>query len=258
MDTAVKTVTFRDFKQAIERRFNELKTHTIFQVKFDKDALWGLYLASFPEGTNLKFRERSEHECSACRAFVKNAGGMVAIVDGKLETIWDVEIGAEYQVVCDVLADFIRNQPIDNVFLHPFSQIGVDNRRGFRESGHYVGAPSRNVASSDACAGNSIGSRLSEYRAMHDVVLRSLQEISVDAIETVQDLIAQNSLYRGAEKKAIVDAFAKLKAKFDERHSAIMAIGEFTCELDHFASSQVIGPNAFVSNSQRRHRHAFG
>ena len=228
---------FRDFKQAIERRFNHLKEQPLFSVQFDKDALWELYLSSYPEGTNPKFRERSEHDCSACRTFIKQAGGMVAIIDGQLETLWDVQIGdAEYQPVCDALADYIKACVIDNVFLHTEKHIGTDKNREDSESGvitwehlHVTLPPALQAKGVD------IGPRHSEYRAMHDVVLRSLREIRVDAIETVQDLIAQNSLYRGAEKKRLVDTFAELKTDFDKATSE-----------DLFAWSQVVGPNAFV------------
>jgi hypothetical protein len=62
-------------------------------------------------------------------------------------------------------------------------------------------------------------------------------EITPDAIETVQDLIAQNSLYRGAEKKKLVDAFSSMKCLFETIPVR---------EHDLFAWQQVIGPNAWV------------
>ena len=49
---------------------------------------------------------------------------------------------------------------------------------------------------------------------MYDVLKRSLDELTEDAVETVLDLIAQNSLYRGAEHKMSVSTFQKLQKEY--------------------------------------------
>lgn len=231
-------LVFSDLKLAVQRRFNELKELPLFQAAIDKDKIWEIYLASFPAGANPMFRERTDHDCSCCRTFIKNAGGMVAIVDGEITTLWDVEVKG-YQPVVDALADYVKSCSIDNVFLHPEGTIGTDKNREMREDVvltwehfHVTLPPPLH------CKGTDIGPRQSEYLALHDVVLRSLIEISPYAIETVQDLIAQNSLYRGAEKKALVDTFATMKRRFDEVSGDV--------PRDLYAWSQVLGPNAFV------------
>lgn len=234
---AVK-VEFKDCKQAVQRRFNDLKTKVLFNVQIDKDEIWALYLASFPEGSNPIFRERTEHNCSCCRSFIKNAGGMVAIENGQLSSLWDLQVGGEYQSVVDALADYVKAKAIDNVFLHTESSIGTDmNREDLGERiitwEHFHIALPKPLT----CGEQERGPKEAEFRAMHDVLLRSLQEIAPDAIETVQDLISQNSLYRGAEKKAMVDAFAVLKRQFDTMPES---------SRDPFAWAEVVGPNAFV------------
>lgn len=47
----LKTRLAENFKTALE-------TSTLFEVAIDKDALWNLYLDSFPEGTNSMYRKR--------------------------------------------------------------------------------------------------------------------------------------------------------------------------------------------------------
>lgn len=230
---------FKEFKQAIQQRFNEMKGNALFEVRFDKDEIWALYLASFPAGTNPMFRERSQHDCSACRAFVKHAGGMVTIANGELSSIWDVRVEGEYQTVVDALADYVKSKAIENVFLHPEARIGLDKNHEQTESGvrtweHlYISLPR-----GPHCRIFEIGQKQAEYEAMHDVIMRALREITVDAVETVQDLIAQNSLYRGAEKKGMVDAFRRMKAEFDQ-------IADERGQ-DLYAWAQVKGPNARV------------
>ena len=63
----LKTRLAENFKTALE-------TRTLFEVAIDKDALWNLYLDSFPEGTNSMYRKRREYDCSCCRHFIKEIG----------------------------------------------------------------------------------------------------------------------------------------------------------------------------------------
>lgn len=231
-------LNFQDIQLSVQRRFNEMKDRPVFQAGIDKDEIWRIYLASFPAGTNPVFRERTEHDCSACRSFIKNAGGMVTISHGEVQTLWDIE-SPGYQPVVDALADYVRGLAIENVFLHTEARIGQG--RNFEESTAGVLTWDHfNIALPPSlyCATTARGPKLSEYRSLHDVVLRSLREIATDAIETVQDLIAQNSLYRGAEKKAVVDTFATMKRGFDDITD--------TKAQDLYAWSQVIGANAFA------------
>src|SRR5690606_21730305 len=85
---------FHNFAVRIQQRFNELSQHELFTT-VNGDDLWSTYLAAFPEGTNPLFRERTEHDCSCCRNFIRNVGNVVALIDDKYATLWDVE-GLEY------------------------------------------------------------------------------------------------------------------------------------------------------------------
>lgn len=51
---------FKKFKQALQKHFNEMVfgADRLYEVDIDKDALWNLYLDSFPAGTNEVYRER--------------------------------------------------------------------------------------------------------------------------------------------------------------------------------------------------------
>ncbi|MDR1626722.1 MAG: hypothetical protein LBT33_09285 [Spirochaetia bacterium] len=46
----------------------------LFVAGTDRDALYNLYLGSFPAGANAVFRERREFGRSACRHFIKACG----------------------------------------------------------------------------------------------------------------------------------------------------------------------------------------
>lgn len=49
-----------------------------------------MYLASFPPGTNPIYKTNTEHDCTCCKNWIRNLGNVVAIVDGRMETMWDI------------------------------------------------------------------------------------------------------------------------------------------------------------------------
>jgi hypothetical protein len=82
----------RDFKLSVQSQFEKMSGYPLFRVNVSGDELWELYLKSFPEGINLIFRERTKHDCSACRHFIKKVGNVVAIgEDYNIISIWDVQ-----------------------------------------------------------------------------------------------------------------------------------------------------------------------
>ena len=64
---------FRQFNEVLVRHVAGItadKQH-LFVVDVEPDALWALYLDSFPKGMNEVFRERREFDCSCCRQLIK-------------------------------------------------------------------------------------------------------------------------------------------------------------------------------------------
>lgn len=206
---------FKDFKKAVQQQFDKLSQHELFVTDISKDKIWDTYLKSFPEGTNPLFRERTEHDCQCCKQFFRACGNVVAIIDGNLESIWDIEIGGHYQVVADELSKAVKNKSVTNVFLHYEKSCGTDHNFDTHEAGlrwnhfHYV-LPENFVNT------RNLDTVLGEKRSNKEVLKRSLTEITVESAETVLELIEQGSLYRGEEHKAIVDKFVTYKGSFDD------------------------------------------
>lgn len=213
---------FSQFKLAVAKQFALMSRGELFQTTTPKDALWETYLASFPPGTNPIYRERTEHDCSCCRSFIKAIGGIVAIIDGERVSIWDIadEVDHGYKVVAENLSALVSAHPIDNIFRTEERQAGVD--KNFEQLVNEVKTWNHfhvTIPNSAMVHKNTIGPTLSQHRADFDVFLRSLETISLDAIDTVLELIAQNSLYRGAEHKATLRKFYEMKIKFDASNS---------------------------------------
>lgn len=211
---------FVNFKKAVQDHFAELSKDAehIYEVAVDKDVLWQLYLDSFPAGTNEIFRQRREFDCACCHHFIRAMGNVVFIKDCVVHTIWELSgLDEKFQAVADALDAFIKSQPIMNVYVSKFSKIGTDKNHETLPDGivrtwdHlYLELPSKFVDKSNRSIGDIQGS----YRDTRNVFLRSLEEITDDAVDTVLELIAQNSLYKGEEWQHALEEFKKYKAMY--------------------------------------------
>lgn len=216
---------FRDFKVLITTQFERMKKYPLFQVTHNPEAVWETYLRSFPDGTNPKFRERTEHDCQCCKKFIRDVGAVVAIIDGKVESIWDVPADGCYAPVAKALSTLIKSSRIANVYMHFEGTVGTDK--------NYQSIPAVPLSDTgvqlltwehfhvklpqSAVAKNSdIPSKLGELRTTREMLEKSLRDISMESIDTVLDLIAQGSLYRGEEHVFAITAFRDLKKEFDK------------------------------------------
>ena len=208
---------FKKFKEAVAKQFEKMSQHDLFTTKVTKDELWTTYLSSFLEGSNPIYRERTVHDCNCCKQFIRNAGSIVTLIDGKLVSIWDIQIDEpHYQAVANALSSLTKSYGIENFFLHTERTVGTDKNfeallDGQKQWNHFfINLPTKVIKH-----GAQIGPMLGEWRAQHDVMARSLDTITLDAVDTVLELIAQNSLYRGTEHKATLETFRKLKVSED-------------------------------------------
>lgn len=216
---------FKQFKKQMQDQINNMVKNVdhLYEVDLDKDLLWELYLDSFPEGTNEIFRERREYDCSCCRQFVKNFGNVVSIKDNKVTSIWDIDTNCTtFKPVTTALSEYVKSKVINNVYITKFKKIGTDknfeNINGtIHEWEHlYIELPSKLVDKSEL----SIGDLRGKYRDVRNVFKRSLDEISEDSVNTVLELIAQKSLYKGEEWTKVLNEFLKHKKYYDKLTSA--------------------------------------
>jgi len=211
---------FRKFRAIMQKSVADLLTdqRQLYTADVNRDRLWDLYLDSFPEGTNELFRERREMDCSCCRAFVKQFGGVVAIKDNKPVSIWRFETNdAKFQPVISALAALVESAPVKDAFVTRQSAYGTDYNHEQLSDGqvhtwnHFrVELPAAFVTGLH----KSEAALRGELRASREVFQRSLEEISRPAIETVLDLIAEKSLYRGEEWQAVLEQFLALHKEY--------------------------------------------
>ena len=212
-------MSFDHFRDKLSDHFNQMiQSHDrMFEVDYDKDYLYQLYLDSFPTGTNPIFRQRTEHDCSTCRHFIKEIGGVVFIDDDlKLHTMWEFETrDPKYGPVAIALDKYVRSRQIRGIYIGQTRRVGavsnMDNVLDIKWDHFIVDLPSPFVARQS----DSIAAMKGQYRDTAHVFRRSMEEISMDAVDTVRELIASNTLYKGAEWKQALTDFRIYKATFD-------------------------------------------
>lgn len=209
---------FIDFNRQLQAHVKTLTDPAtrLFVTDVDKDVLWNLYLDSFDPDDNPVFRERREYDCSCCRHFVKEFGAVVAIVDGAVKTIWDFQTADQFVPVVEALAEYVRSRPIVNIYLAPDAKIGTPKSHegegtDIRTWHHFhVVLPSRFVHRGSETADSVRG----QFRTSRTVFKRALEELTPDSIQTVLELTAQGSLYRGDEWKVALTQFAGLQQTY--------------------------------------------
>lgn len=217
---------FMMFKKALQKHFDEMQkeaTH-LFEVNVDKDELWNTYLDSFPAGTNEIFRERREHDCSCCRQFIKNIGSAVTIKDNQIHTIWELNLGdTTYQPVCDALDAFVKAHTVTDIYTTKFPKIGTDfnfeeiNGKSHQWDHLFLELPSKFVNRSSRSNEEVKG----QFRDTRNVFKRSLDEITMEALDTILELINSNTLYKGEEWKGVLTEFKKYKKEYDKLTSDV-------------------------------------
>jgi hypothetical protein len=206
---------FTNIKQAVSSQFTTMSQGVLLTTDVDKYELWDLYLASFPEGTNPVFRERTEHDCNCCKQFIRAAGNVVSFINGELVSIWDVEVGGYYQVVADALSAYVKSKVINGIFLHYEKAVGTDQSLELNEDGNIVWNHfHQTLPTSVVKPKHDIATLKGKAMNNYNVLKRSITEITSEAISTVSELIDTKVLYRGAEHKSRVQQLSKLKEEY--------------------------------------------
>lgn len=203
---------FAPFSKAVHTRYNQLAKQDLFVTTEDHEALISHYLASFPEGTNPIYITNTEHDCSCCKNFIKNLGNLVAIVDGKVETIWDVKgLAYPYDVVAASMDAYIKAQPITGIFRSSEKSYGAEKTvqtlpdLSTKRWNHFHGEVTGKHFT------KSVGEEKGQASTNQQTLKRGLEELTVEALNQVVELIEAKSLYRGEEHLASVKKFRTLQ-----------------------------------------------
>jgi len=198
---------FEDIQKQVRKNLKKmLADGVLFRVETDREKVWQTYLSAFSEET------RQSNNCNCCKSFIRQYAGIVGIKGNQKVTLWDFETDdEEYSAPIKALGDYIRSLPVAGIFLNPFSNCGteknLDSKRNLIWTHFHVALPKTFVVKEP-------GSKEGAARDNKNVLQRSLEEITDDAVDTTLELISQNSLYRGQEFLGMIQEFKKIKDKY--------------------------------------------
>lgn len=202
---------FNKLKLQVQKRFKEISSDTIFYVDIDRDKIWERYLSGFDDPA-----ERQAHNCNCCKSFLRQYSGMVAIVDNKVQTIWDITPPSHFAKSVKNIRDYILSLPVTNVFITTEDKLGTeksaDKKRDIVWTHFYIEVPQSAIYKGS----ETIDSVQGSSRDSKAVLKRSLDELTKDAVDTVLELIAQGSLYRGNEFKGLLTEFQYLQLAYSK------------------------------------------
>ncbi|GIJ38282.1 hypothetical protein [Micromonospora andamanensis] len=210
---------FQQFVTDVTVRLSSMSKGELYVVgdRLDRDSLWLTFLDSFPAGTNLRFRERSEYDCSTCRGFIKNFGNVVEIHNGQVRTVWSGVSASDpvFSVVAAAMDEFVGTLPLSSIFRSTEAQYGTKITRTLRDGQvevwhHLHGRVDKRHRTSDVGAARGI------FDAAVQVFQRGLAELTQQALDTVVDLIDDNALYRGTEHRRAVTEFRSLQNRWTQ------------------------------------------
>lgn len=223
---------FPAFARIVAESFQDITKGTnVFVADLEGDDLWTKYLAAFPDGANPIFKTRTEHDCGCCKHFIRRAGCVIAIEDGKVRTVWDEAAKRApvfYRNVADALRQAVSSAGVRDIFRtgKNETQFGAQMSRSLDKNSQkaltwnhfYTGDIPSNFRSTlpDTDRGN--------YRTTVQVFERGLVELTADAVDAVLSLIKDNALYRGEEHKKSVVEFKKMQDGYFATASAKNAV----------------------------------
>lgn len=216
-------MSFETYKKEMQDHFAKMTETTLrlFIVDTDPEEMWETYINGFPEKYNPIFRKRREHDCSCCRHFIKRFGNVVMIDEHfEMVSIWDfIPSDEKFEQVTGIMADLIHSRFIRDAFITQEKAFVIDKNWELLDGDEvhawehfYLEVPDRLRNTQGRATDSSI---MGQLRANKEVLQRSFEEIGLDAVDTVLELIGQNSLYKGDEWKEVLLQFRNALYTFE-------------------------------------------
>lgn len=206
---------FKQFADAINKKFLELASNgTLLRTNVSKEELWNTYQNSYSPKDNPIFREKKVHECNTCYSFIKRLGPVVGVINGKLDTIWNVSgLPTPYQEVANLMHSLVSSHGISSIFLTNERLVGKEYNIEASEAGNikwdhfYASIDETFISSSPAIDIAAIESTVSIFN-------RALETFSIDTLAIVVELC--DSIYKGEEFQPTVSKFLSAKEAYNK------------------------------------------
>ena len=204
---------FQKMRDKMQEHFDaKMANQKLFKIDCDVEEMWSIYLATLPQ---IMSKKELWHNCTACHRWFRKAANIVALTsDNEIITLWSGETIPEYAKVFEVLNKFLlEKKQIKEAFYTSRKEIGIkttytEDEYGdsYRNDHFFLILPDSVIRD-----GIRVGQTKDKVTTNRQVFERSLNEITLEALDTVIDLIEDNNLYRGQQWYNQLKKFRGLK-----------------------------------------------
>lgn len=223
-------MNFLELKKSLQNRLDFLiKNGDLFVLNVTRDKLWETYLNSFSDENNPIYITNTQHDSIYDKTWIRNYGGIVAIIDGKIESLWDIQCG-DYQDTADAMKA-LTNSGIADIFLTKEifgkdTNIAVNQFRVIKKKDGTYKATKKKCPKfgktfnhfyyvfPNKFISSTVEASKAKVRDSFSVIKRSFKELNPSAIDDVINLVDEKILYRGEEFIERVKLFKRLQREW--------------------------------------------
>jgi hypothetical protein len=210
-------MNFENVRDGLCEHFEKnMANRKMFRVDCNREDLWSLYLDSLHGEVNPIYRQNRLHNCSSCRYFFRKMGNVVAVDEENYEliTLFGFDAHPDYAETFRALDEMVKKGKILNVFKSDMKNVGNSHDHEklcdgtvIRHNHFYLTIPDNHIGTSR---------EISDAKTIRNVLESSTRKISLEAVNTVLELIETNSLYKGKEWEGILGQFRQHLIEFNE------------------------------------------
>ena len=203
------------FEYAVANTFKGSNPEALFKTE-NSDELFDIYL------NNLPAYGRQYYNCNCCRSFINKVGGLVTIDEqgNTKSAMWNMSSALLADIPffaksIEAMRAHVERQKVTGVFLTDESLAGTPSTNGWTHL--HCELPSCTINRSGV---NTAGQAMAEKAQDHIVLMRSLNEFTLDTATKAMELIYSETLYRADRVKPVGEFFHRIKMKTDNATQA--------------------------------------
>lgn len=223
---------FKEFRNLIKTQVDYLAKHSVclFTLSSIKEELWETYIESYRKEDNQIVNENRHYDCNCCKSFIRKYANIAGIVKGELITVWDVpvDVPQPFDVVVTAMQNYLKDKKITGKFLHDEDSMGTmynmgttSEKMGNRYEHFYAITPA-------FCKSNNIATDNGAFVQAHQVIQRSLKELTIESVNLVLDIINDGNLARGEQMRPQLEKFKSAYDTWSQSQNTELLEWEFT------------------------------
>lgn len=251
--------------EKLQEQFDKMcASGTLFVSTVTGVQVWYAYYNGFTDDPVFRAPESSTHNCKNCKNFVRRYGNILAIVDGKLVSIWDAnDIPQDYVDAVQAASNILKAGSISDVFVETFEelknlsyeackknqsqyQLGIsanvkpyttEEAEKYKNSdGSYIVQPNEIRTFNHLHlyvpekfvdkSSKSVAAIQGEYRTNYQVFARMLSEVPVDSVILMRDLIQQDSLLDSRKYLPILERYISYMREYEKTNHTDLYLWE--------------------------------